>query len=388
MLHSRTLQSSVSKVYYLLSMIQPIAKKIRPYLEVARLDRPVGIPIIVFPYLYGFFFAILTTKNDSLDQSHLIYTKLPLLVISGTVLRCLGCAWNDIVDIDVDRRVQRTRGRPLARGAISVKQALSFTTFLLVAWVSSLQPLLLNIRRTGLYTIPLIIFVWLYPFAKRVSNYAQTWLGLTLGWGVLVGAAVADQDILNDLLALGSNHFEYSLSPRNKGLLALYLANIIWAVVYDTIYAFQDASDDRKIGVKSMALQLERWAKPSLGLLALGHTSLLVYVGRMILDAKWNVEDVTPYSHDAPLAEMMRTATGDLGFGPHHNNAKAQLLPYEIFTVAFSAAGLSLALILVNLQSPKSCGFWFKHTSVSLGSCALLGFVLQYMWWRWGFSHG
>jgi len=327
-----------------------------PYFELARLDRPVGIPIIVFPYFYGFFFALLTEEPSVPKPSYIFPVRLPLLLLSGSILRAVGCAWNDIVDADVDRRVKRTRSRPIARGAISIRQASTFTVFLWCTWILTVTPFIPEPQRLGIYTVPLISMVTAYPYAKRVTSYAQVWLGLTLGWGVLLGAAMADFDVLERLVVLRGGSVGLTIDSRTQGALALYAAYIVWTVIYDTIYAFQDVKGDKEVGVNSMALRLGNYAKPVLGCLALLEVVLLACVGGHMLEAQ---------------------RAGKKGLF----SVSRAVWPYTYCALLPSGLIHSIMLVKVDLASPKSCAYWFKFTSIAIGFSMALGFVLQYVVW-------
>ena len=129
----------------------------------------------------------------------------------------------------------------MARGAISPLAAYAFTAVQVGIWLALLSQMLPG--RWLLYALPLFL-VWLYPFAKRFTDYAQIVLGVTLGWGILVGAAAVGIDAL----AMGAN-------DQNAGLLGLYLVYVVWSVIHNTVYAHQDVRDDAKAGIGSMALE-------------------------------------------------------------------------------------------------------------------------------------
>lgn len=323
-----------------------------PYVELARLDRPVGIPIIVFPYLYGFYFALLTTELPISETSRLHHSRLPLLLSASFILRALGCAWNDVVDADIDGRVRRTQSRPIAKGTISITQACAFTATLWGSWTMVIIPMIDQPQRFTIYSVPLVAMVTLYPFIKRVSNYAQVFLGFTLGWGVLFGAAMADFDILGRIFSAWNRTTTSSLDPRTKGVLSLFFAYVVWTVIYDTVYAFQDIADDRKIGVNSMALRLEESAKPVLALLSLLKIALVAFAGKCM---------VHHISHTSG-----------------HSKSTFQFWPYYGFAAFTSGLVHLIMLLRVDLKSPKSCGRWFKMLSIIVGFSMALGLIIQY----------
>ena len=161
-------------------------------------------------------------------------TLLALFFLGAALMRAAGCAYNDIVDRDLDAQVARTRGRPIPSGQISVKQAWSFVAVCCLAALAIL--LMLPPLAIGLGVASLAL-VAAYPFMKRITWWPQAWLGLTFNWGALVG---------------------YAAVTGNLGWPAalLYAAGIFWTLGYDTIYAVQDIEDDALVGVKSSARRL------------------------------------------------------------------------------------------------------------------------------------
>ncbi len=198
---------------------------VRPYLRLARWDRPIGIWLLLAPCWWGVAFA--SAAEIPLDI-------LSYLACGAVVMRGAGCTINDILDRDIDARVVRTAGRPLACGRIG----------LVGAWIFLMAQLLLGlviVSRLNDFTILLALavmpLVFLYPLAKRYTDWPQMVLGLTFNWGVLVGWAAV--------------HGSLSMEP-----FLLYLAAAFWTLGYDTIYAHQDKADDLRVGVRSAALRL------------------------------------------------------------------------------------------------------------------------------------
>ena len=197
----------------------------RPYLRLARVDRPIGIWLLMFPCWWGVALASPTWPDPSL---------LLLFTIGALLMRGAGCTFNDIVDRDIDAKVARTAGRPLPSGAVSPRQAALFMMGLcLAAFLILVQ---LNLFSVGLGVISLLV-VAVYPFAKRFIHWPQAVLGLAFNWGALLGwSAVTGGLALPALL--------------------LYAGGMLWTLGYDTMYAHQDKEDDVLIGVKSTALRL------------------------------------------------------------------------------------------------------------------------------------
>lgn len=340
-----------------------------PYVELCRIDKPVGILNIFFPYFYGFAFAVLTSQPTP-APSEFLPVRLPLILFSTFILRSMGCAWNDIVDMDVDKLVERTKSRPMARGAIPPSIAYGFTAGLLVIWGATLVPLTPPSINLGSYAVPLTLLVMLYPYAKRFTNYAQVILGITLAFGALFGAAFDGIDSLailsqavidiakaGDLTAL-KDAFD---NRQVLGLVALYAIYVTWTVIHDTIYAFQDYRDDMKLGLRSTAVRLLSSAKPILSLLSIVQVLLLAEVAILL-----NNDTSIPYS---------RTVAG---FFTSFIGSMSTQWPFILSTVLGNAVILAVMIIKVDLSDPRSCGWWFKTGSTLIGSSIGAGFALQY----------
>jgi len=198
----------------------------RPYLRLARFDRPIGSWLLLMPCWWSAALAAGIARDPG---------QLPLAIalffIGAFVMRGAGCTWNDITDRDLDAKVERTLSRPIPAGQVSVPQAFAF----LVAQALIGLAVLLQFNRFAVITgIASLIIVVIYPFMKRITWWPQVVLGLAFSWGALMGFAVILGRI--DLTAL-----------------MLYAGSIAWVIGYDTIYAHQDAEDDALIGIKSTA---------------------------------------------------------------------------------------------------------------------------------------
>ncbi|MGL4637838.1 MAG: 4-hydroxybenzoate octaprenyltransferase [Beijerinckiaceae bacterium] len=197
----------------------------RPYLRMARIDRPIGWQLLLLPCWWSAALAAgYANANPRLD--HIL-----LFLIGAIAMRGAGCVWNDIVDRDLDRQVERTRNRPLPSGQISVRNAVLFATTLCVVGLCVL--LSLNSFAVALGFLSLLP-VAIYPFMKRITDYPQAVLGFAFSWGALMGWAA----------------FHGSLTAV-PGI--LYCASILWVIGYDTIYALQDIEDDGIVGIRSTA---------------------------------------------------------------------------------------------------------------------------------------
>jgi 4-hydroxybenzoate polyprenyltransferase len=200
----------------------------KPYLRLARFDRPIGAWLLLFPAWWSQALAEL-----SLGRPYPNLWYLLLFLVGAFVMRGAGCTYNDIVDRDYDARVARTAARPIPSGQVSVPAAFAFLVLLcLVGLVVLLQ---FNWFTVGLGASSLLLIA-VYPFAKRFTFWPQAVLGLTFKWGALVGWAA-----ITGSLALPA--------------LVLYAGSVLWTIGYDTIYAHQDKEDDALVGLKSTALR-------------------------------------------------------------------------------------------------------------------------------------
>ncbi|MGO4387306.1 4-hydroxybenzoate octaprenyltransferase [Microvirga sp. 2YAF29] len=199
---------------------------LRPFLRLARIERPIGWWLLLLPCWWSAALAAIAGGQPWPNPVHCL-----LFLIGAVAMRGAGCTYNDVVDRDLDTRVERTRGRPLPSGQVSLKGALAFLALQgIVGLVVLLQFNVFTIA-TGFASLGVVA---LYPFMKRFFWMPQIVLGLAFAWGALMGWAVA----------FGS----LSLAP-----ILLYAGSISWVVGYDTIYALQDIEDDEVVGIKSSA---------------------------------------------------------------------------------------------------------------------------------------
>ncbi|MBV8701889.1 MAG: 4-hydroxybenzoate octaprenyltransferase [Bradyrhizobium sp.] len=198
----------------------------RPYLRLARLDRPIGSWLLLMPCWWS---AAL-----SAGMAHQIGSMprdILLFLIGAFAMRGAGCTWNDITDRDLDAKVERTRARPIPAGQVSVIQALVFLVLQALIGLA----VLVQFNRFAIATgIASLIIVAIYPFMKRITWWPQVVLGLAFSWGALMGFAV-------------------TFARLDATAFLLYAGSIAWVIGYDTIYAHQDAEDDALIGIKSTA---------------------------------------------------------------------------------------------------------------------------------------
>ncbi|HLJ63779.1 MAG TPA: 4-hydroxybenzoate octaprenyltransferase [Stellaceae bacterium] len=206
----------------------------RPYLRLARLDRPIGTWLLLFPGWWAIAMAAPFAASS--------WLLMALFGAGAVAMRGAGCTLNDIIDRDVDAAVERTRTRPIPSGAVSVREACVFLGLELLLGALVLFSL---DRMAILLGLGVLVLVATYPFMKRITYWPQLFLGLNFNWGALMGWAAATGRV--ELPAL-----------------FLYVGGIFWTLGYDTIYAHQDKEDDLRIGIKSSALALGPRTRPFL----------------------------------------------------------------------------------------------------------------------------
>ncbi len=249
---------------------------IRPWLKLGRFDRPVGIWLLMLPGWQGIALA------DAMEHRLPNVSLMGQVALGAALMRAAGCAYNDIVDRDIDAKVARTASRPIPAGEISVGQAWAF---IVVCCLASLAILLTLPPVAVLLGVASLGLVAAYPFMKRITWWPQAWLGLTFNWGALLGFSAATgagpafwrgmaPSVLRDPFLLKAVAADGAL--RLPALL-LYASGVFWTLGYDTIYAVQDIEDDALAGVKSSALRLGNQAP--LGVLAFYLTCLTLLLG-------------------------------------------------------------------------------------------------------------
>ncbi|CAK8542055.1 unnamed protein product [Lathyrus sativus] len=204
-----------------------LPKLVRPYAQLARLDKPIGTWLLLWPCVWSITLAA--------PPGHLPdFKMLSLFGCGAFLLRGAGCTINDLIDRDIDTKVERTKLRPVASGLLTPFQGLSFLGFQLLLGLGILLQLNNYSRVLGASSL---LLVFSYPLMKRFTFWPQAFLGLTFNWGALLGWA-----------AVKGNLDPFIVLP-------LYASGVCWTLVYDTIYAHQDKEDDLKVGVKSTALR-------------------------------------------------------------------------------------------------------------------------------------
>jgi 4-hydroxybenzoate polyprenyltransferase len=289
----------------------------KPYAQLSRLDRPIGWQLLLLPCLMGL--AVCRTGYGFFWED----LGYALAFLSGAIaMRGAGCTYNDILDRDIDAKVERTRLRPLPSGAVSLKAAWAWLIAQSLVGLIVLLTLPRLAQITALLALPLVA---LYPLMKRITWWPQAWLGIVFSWGALVGGAVVGGSSIDN----GGVPFE---------AFALYAGCICWTIGYDTIYALQDREDDALVGVRSTA--------------------------RLFAD-KWRMW--TSVFYVLALA-FWTTAAAVAGSG-------------VIVAIALSIIGVSLIWPMLQSvdESPETALAGFKRNAL-IGAAVLLAFSLEPIW--------
>ena len=200
------------------------------FIELTRLNKPIGFMLLFWPCSWGLAYAYNINQNTETFVYYLL-----LFFIGSVLMRSAGCIFNDIVDKDFDKKVQRTKKRPIASGIISVRQSIFYIIILcLTAFIVLLQFNLLTIY----LGIGSMLLAFTYPFMKRITYWPQLFLGLTFNWGLIMGWVAINNDL----------SFE---------IIIFYISAIFWTLGYDTIYGAQDMTDDEIIGIKSTSIKFK-----------------------------------------------------------------------------------------------------------------------------------
>ncbi|HZO46318.1 MAG TPA: 4-hydroxybenzoate octaprenyltransferase [Xanthobacteraceae bacterium] len=224
---------------------------LRPYLRLARLDRPIGSWLLLIPCWWSLGLA-------GIHAGQIVSLWYVVLFFIGAfAMRGAGCTWNDIVDRDLDAKVERTRSRPIPSGQVSVQAA---TGFLVAQALLGLLVLLQFNAFTIATGIASLAVVAIYPFMKRITYWPQIVLGLAFSWGALMG-------------------WPATFARLDWPALVLYAGSIAWVIGYDTIYAHQDREDDALIGIGSTAILFGENTKPMLAVFYTLAVALMAVAG-------------------------------------------------------------------------------------------------------------
>ncbi|WP_413516717.1 4-hydroxybenzoate octaprenyltransferase [Photobacterium phosphoreum] len=225
--------------------------KARAFWQLARFDRPIGSLLLLWPTLWALFLA--ADGFPKLDV-------LVVFVLGVVFMRAAGCVINDFADRNVDGHVKRTANRPMPSGKVSEREALGL--FSLLVLVSFLLVLTMN-NLTIMLSVVAVILAAAYPFMKRYTHLPQLVLGAAFGWSIPMAYAAQSGTL-----------------PTVAWL--LFVANILWTIAYDTLYAMVDRDDDLKVGIKSTAILFGRFDKLIIGILQLATIMLLIAIGGIL----------------------------------------------------------------------------------------------------------
>lgn len=302
-----------------------------PYVQLARLHPPAGLFLIYFPHIFGTLHAAILQRSP---LPRLLQSSATVLGASFFVSNAIHI-WNDLIDAPLDALVERTRNRPIPRGAVSPFAALVFAATQAVGAALFLPYLPYRTLHNALYALPSIIGWTYYPWAKRHTNFPQVVLGFCLAWGVIMGS-----------LTIGLKPFTigvrgYGSEPGVEySTLCLFLASSLWTVIYDTIYAHQDLKDDIDAGIKSLAVWSRDGTKFLLWRLLALMAALLIVCGR--------------------LSEMSTV--------------------YYLVAVGGATVSLGLMIANVDLKSTESCWWWFGNGFWFPGGSIAGGLLFEYLY--------
>ena len=225
-------------------------ERLQRYYLLVRLHRPIGSLLLLWPALWALWLA---------GAGQPPWGVVVIFLVGGVLMRSAGCAINDFADRDFDGHVARTKERPLATGAVTPKEAMG--VFLSLSFVAFLLELQLNWQTIALSVVALLL-TFVYPFMKRFTHVPQLFLGAAFGWAVPMAFTAVTETI-----------------PLYGWV--VFIAALVWALVYDTQYAMVDREDDLRIGVKSTAILFGAWDRLVIGLLQILFLGLLFWVGEV-----------------------------------------------------------------------------------------------------------
>ena len=232
------------------------------FIELTRLNKPIGFMLLFWPCSWGLAYANYFEQNTST----LIY-YLVLFFVGSVLMRSAGCIFNDIVDRDYDKKVERTKYRPIASGQISVKRSL---IYVLILCVLAFFVLIQFNLTTIFFGMGSMIFAFSYPFMKRITYWPQLFLGLTFNWGIIMAWTAMGNEV-------------------SFNIIILYISAIFWTLGYDTIYGTQDMSDDEIIGLKSTSIKFKKNIKLFLFVTYLITSLLIIYLFIELLEINFSL---------------------------------------------------------------------------------------------------
>ena len=201
------------------------------FIELTRLNKPIGFMLLFWPCSWGLAYAYYLNNTFNLFLYYLI-----LFFLGSVLMRSAGCIFNDIVDKDFDKKVKRTKSRPIASGKISIKH--SFIYVLILCSIAFLVLIQFNYLTIAL-GLSSMLLAFSYPYMKRITYWPQLFLGITFNWGVIMAWSAVNNDISIEIIIL-------------------YISAIFWTLGYDTIYGAQDITDDEVIGLKSTSIKFKK----------------------------------------------------------------------------------------------------------------------------------
>jgi 4-hydroxybenzoate polyprenyltransferase len=225
-----------------------IRQRLVSYVQLARLHKPIGIFLLLWPAMWALWLA---------GEGQPPWNVVVIFILGVVLMRSAGCAINDFADRDFDGHVARTRGRPLATGVVSAREAVA--VFLVLSLVAFALVLLLNWQTVALSVVALVLTV-IYPFMKRFTHVPQLFLGAAFGWAIPMA-----------FMAITESVPVYAW--------VLFAATLVWALIYDTEYAMVDREDDLEVGIKSTAILFGDRDRLVIGVLQVLMLSVLAWIG-------------------------------------------------------------------------------------------------------------
>ncbi|KAL9058819.1 MAG: hypothetical protein Q9162_001543 [Coniocarpon cinnabarinum] len=313
-----------------------------PLAELVRLHQP-GFVYFLVPALFG---ALQASVLQLTTPPHLAWALLKL-VITTIPVAFVNYSWNDTLDAGLDRKVRRTRHRPLARGAMSMRTAylVNITLAACCIYVLRYFPI-----ACSAYAAPMALGAFVYPFSKRFTRFPQMVFALVMSTAVLFGSAAVGTSPFIDCEAATESIwpcYTTQIGTNGAPILWLYAANVVWAVFYEIVYSFQDVTDDAQAGIGTITLFMGRQPKVYLWMLVLLQIVLFAATG-------W-------YARNGWL--------------------------YFLFSVVGTSATLVLKLVYVDLEDRQSCIWWFSRGALITGGSIAAGLFGDYalkvaMWWK------